>query len=198
MARSLILYIAVSIDGYIADREGAVDWLRGERPEKDSDYGYADFIAAVDTVILGGTTYRQIAHQLSPGNWPYRGMECYVLTHRDACSREEITFVDGDLRLLVEKLKARPGRDIWLCGGADLVRQALEADLIDEYRLTIIPVLLGGGTRLFTGRHGLLPCQLTETRAENGVLTCVYTRRTGEVHDPSIPGSLTQSQASSC
>ena len=180
MARRLILYAAVSMDGYIADHEGGVDWLHGERPEKDSDYGCADFMAAVDTVILGGATYRQIIHQLSPGNWPYRGMDCYVLTHRDAGSREEITFVDGELRLLVEKLKARPGRDIWLCGGGDLIRQALEADLIDEYRLAIIPVLIGGGVRLFTGHHDRLPCQLAETRAENGVLTCIYIRREGE------------------
>ena len=82
MERKVILYLAMSLDGFIADKNGGVGWMdlanNGEAFE--GDYGYAAFSAEVDTVLMGMTTYRQITQELSPGAWPYVGMECQVFT----------------------------------------------------------------------------------------------------------------------
>ena len=101
-----------------------------------------------------------------------------MLTHRSAPEAEgDIQFTDLSLDRLAARLQALPGRDIWLCGGADLVRQALELDLIDELRLTIIPTLLGAGIPLFSGLKGPKLLDLVSHRAENGMVECIYRRR---------------------
>lgn len=88
--RKVILYIAVSIDGFIADSLGNVDWIRGHNDNYDGDYGYAEFIKGMDTVILGYNTYRQIVEELSPDEWVYDGLESYVFTwFRELCFYEE-------------------------------------------------------------------------------------------------------------
>ena len=78
--RTVTLYIAMSLDGFIADRHGGVDWLYGNTPD-DNGGSYESFAAGVDTVIMGRRTYDQITAELSVGSWPYEGMDCYVLTH---------------------------------------------------------------------------------------------------------------------
>lgn len=176
--RRIVLYIAMSLDGYLAAPAGGVDWLAGQDPAWEGDGGYSDFVQMVDTVILGRRTYDQITTQLSPGAWPYEGLSAWVLTHRSAPEAEgDIQFTDLSLDRLAARLQALPGRDIWLCGGADLVRQALELDLIDELRLTIIPTLLGAGIPLFSGLKGPKLLDLVSHRAENGMVECIYRRR---------------------
>lgn len=176
--RRVVLYIAMSLDGYLADSAGGVDWLTGQDPAWEGDGGYSDFVQTVDTVIMGRRTYDQITTQLSPGVWPYEGLSAWVLTHRSAPEAAgDIQFADLSLDRLAARLQALPGRDIWLCGGADLVRQALELDLIDELRLTIVPTLLGAGIPLFSGRKAPKLLELVSHRAENGMVECVYRRR---------------------
>lgn len=176
--RRIVLYIAMSLDGYLADSAGGVDWLTGQDPAWDGDGGYSDFIRTVDTVIMGRRTYDQITTQLSPGSWPYEGLSAWVLTHRSPPEPEgEIRFTSLSLDRLAARLRECPGRDIWLCGGAELVRQALELDLIDELRLTIIPTLLGAGVPLFGGLTAPKLLELVSHRAENGMVECVYRRR---------------------
>ena len=81
--RKAVLFIAVSLDGYIADQNGQVDWLNGQEPGEDNGDSYSQFIQTVDTVVMGGRTYRQVAEELSPGQWPYQGLTSYVVTHRE-------------------------------------------------------------------------------------------------------------------
>ena len=176
--RRIVLYIAMSLDGYLADSAGGVDWLTGQDPAWEGDGGYSDFVQTVDTVIMGRRTYDQITTQLSPGAWPYEGLSAWVLTHRSAPAAEgDIHFTDQSLDRLAARLQSLPGRDIWLCGGADLVRQALELDLIDELRLTIIPTLLGAGVPLFRGLKGQKRLELVSHRDENGMVEWTYRRR---------------------
>ena len=73
--RRIVLYIAMSLDGYLADPAGGVDWLTGQDPSWEGDGGYSDFVRTVDTVILGRRTYDQITTQLSPSAWPYEGQD---------------------------------------------------------------------------------------------------------------------------
>ena len=175
--RSIILYIAMSLDGYIADREGGVDWLTGQEPGQDIPDSYSTLLERIDTVLLGWNTYHQLTTQLSPEQWPYEGLNCYVFTHRSLPPKEGITFSDADPCALVRELKARPGRDIWLCGGADLARQALALDLVDQLRLTILPILLGGGVPLFGPLDAPKKLTLEQIEEQNGMVECVYRRR---------------------
>ena len=92
--RKVILYIAVSLDGFIADRQGGVDWLeRASNGEEDS--GYDEFIQKVDTVLMGYKTYHQVTTQLSPDQWPYQGLTTYVLTHRHLDVKKASIFLTG-------------------------------------------------------------------------------------------------------
>ena len=73
----------MSLDGYIADKQGKVDWLTGQNPESQEPDSYSSFLQEIDTVIMGWNTYHQIVTELSPGQWVYEGLDCYVLTHRE-------------------------------------------------------------------------------------------------------------------
>lgn len=175
--RKVILYIAMSLDGFIADRHGGVDWLEGQNAEEETADTYAAFIQDVDTVVMGWNTYRQVAEELSPTEWVYAGLTSYVVTHRNPQPAEGIRFVDEDPRALLRRLRQEPGKAIWICGGASIVRQLMEADLIDEYYLSVIPTLLGGGTRLFPEAPRESKLRLIRTQSYNGITELVYTRR---------------------
>lgn len=110
MSRKVILYIAQSLDGCIADPHGKVDWL-DEAPAEDA--GYAAFAKTIDTVILGHRTYCQIHDELSPAIWPYAGMQSYVLTHQARSAQEGIRFVCQPVTALIHTLKQEQGKDIW-------------------------------------------------------------------------------------
>lgn len=175
----VVLYIAMSLDGFIADRAGGVDWLAGQDmgggdSEKYDSYG--EFIQGVDTVLMGWRTYRQVREELAPGDWPYQGLRCYVFTHHEAAEEENICFVQGELAELVRRLQGEPGGDIWLCGGADIARQAMAADLVDRWHIAVIPVILGGGVRLF-GEMSERELRLLRTVEYNGIVELVYERR---------------------
>ena len=172
MSRKLVLYIAVSLDGYIADEHGGVSWL-DSATEPVGDGGYAAFLERIDTVILGRRTYDQIVTELSPEEWVYHGLQSIVLTHRPCADTEEITFTCEEASSLAKRLKAQPGKDIWICGGAAVAGQFMERGLVDEYYLTVLPVLLGAGIRLFGG--GIFQTlSLAESRTEGGMLVCRY------------------------
>ncbi len=148
----VILYIATSVDGYIARRDGAVDWLdsaaepAGGRVE---DYGYGEFIAGVGAVLMGRVTYAQI--RAFGGAYPYPNAAGYVFSRTRAGEQDDhVRFVDGsDPAGLVARLKREQDKNLWLVGGGQLVREFLRLDLIDRIELFILPVILGDGIPLF-------------------------------------------------
>lgn len=174
--RRVTLFIAMSLDGYIADRSGGVDWLTGTGTEEPDSY--AEFIQGIDTVIMGGNTYRQIITQLSPDTWPYPDLDSYVVTRRSAPSwSSQIHLTSESPCALVRRLREQPGKGIWICGGAALARQLMADDLIDRYHLSIIPTLLGDGIPLFAPGGRALPLQLIRTQSYNGITDLIYERR---------------------
>lgn len=175
--RKVVLYIAMSLDGFIADESGKVDWLGGQDPENQEMGSYPDFIKTVDTVILGWKTYHQIVTELSPDNWVYEGLKSYVITHRKANSTDEIVFTDTNIDILIKELKEQKGKDIWICGGASIVNQLIKCDLIDRYMITVIPTILGKGIRLFEGDLPERKLNLISTVQYNGMTDLVYERR---------------------
>lgn len=175
--RSVILYIAMSLDGYIADKHGGVGWLAGDDGDTENMGSYPEFIKTVDTVLLGYNTYRQIVTELSPGNWFYRGMQSYVFTHQQLKDEEEIRFTAQNPMELVRALKQMPGKNIWVCGGAQVVHQLMEEDCIDRYHISMIPSLLGEGIPLFNRRPVENKLKLLFTKSYGGIVDLVYAPR---------------------
>ncbi len=140
------VFIATSLDGYIARPDGGIDWL--DRVQTDGeDYGFAAFYASVDALVMGRGTYDKA---LSFDAWPYAGKRVVVMTHRPAAPRDGVTFVAGTPHRVLEALDAR---HVYVDGGA-VIRQFLAAGLIAELTISVIPIVLGGGIRLFDGGEG--------------------------------------------
>lgn len=139
--RKVILYIATSLDGYIARENGDIDWLF-----TDQDYGYTDFLKSVDTVILGNRTYKQA---LNFGEFPYKDKTCYVFSKTIKGENEYVTFINDSFFDFVEDLKGQDGSDIWLVGGTRTIDIFMKNNLIDELIISIHPIILGKGIELF-------------------------------------------------
>ena len=131
------LYIATTLDGYIATIDDNLQWLFDVQGEGDN--GYGDFIAGIDNVVMGKRTYDWLLRE-QPDNWAYADKEAYVLTSSDLADQEHIHFVKAIPEL--------PG-ETWVVGGGQVIRAYLELGLIDEMQLTVAPVLLGDGIPLF-------------------------------------------------
>lgn len=174
--RKVTLYIAMSLDGYIADKYGKVDWLNGHGNEKNADT-YSDFVKDVDTVVMGWNTYHQITTELSPSEWAYEQLTSYVITHRTVPSTNNIKFISVDPCEIVKKLKEARGKTIWICGGGSIIQPLVRNGLIDEYYISVIPTVLGSGIRLFGETPYEVKLKLLRTRVYNGITELVYVRR---------------------
>lgn len=143
--RKVMLYIAMSIDGYIAKEDGDIGWLSivDSPPE---DYGYEDFVKNIDTVIMGRKTYEKV---LSFGiEFPHKGRKCYVLSRTKTGSDKNVEYF-SNIEGLISDLRSRSGKDIFIDGGAEIVNELLRFEIIDEMIISVIPILLGNGIRLF-------------------------------------------------
>ena len=175
--RKVALFIAMSLDGYIADVNGGVAWLNGQGDDEENIDTYSEFAERIDTVLMGWNTYHQVATELSPNEWVYSDFTAFVFTHRECVSSEKIHFTDEDPVALLKRLKETVGKDIWICGGANLIQQLIDEDVIDEYDISVIPTLLGKGIRLFGDGKKEIPLKLCRTRAYNGITELVYVHR---------------------
>lgn len=175
MDRKVILYIAMSADGYIARKNGDVDWLEGDGSDENADMGYDDFYSNIDTVIMGRTTYEQI---LTFGEYPYKGTKGYVYTSKDIADNENVVFTKEKPEELISKLKEYDGKDIWIIGGGKLIDEFIKKDLIDEYVLAIIPTILGDGIPLFLGNNPEMKFKLDKHEVMNGTVMLYYSKRT--------------------
>ncbi len=148
--RKLSLYISMSLDGFIATKDDGLDWLSIVQKEGE-DYGYAEFTKEVDTYIVGRATY-DVVMKLTGGVFPQaEKFKCYVITRQEREDENGITFYNGDIEVLIKKLKSEGSKKIYCDGGGQIVKLLMEKDLIDEYIVSIIPIILGDGKRLFLG-----------------------------------------------
>lgn len=175
--RKVTLFIAMSLDGYIADIKGSTDWLSGQNAGEDDMMSYQEFIKDIDTVIMGWKTYDQVAHELSPDKWYYSDLDSYVMTHRKQASTHNIHFVDQDVCELVRELKQAQGKGIWICGGANIIHQLLLKQEIDRFHISIIPTILGKGISLFQQLEMQTPLKLISTKSYNGITDVIYEYR---------------------
>jgi dihydrofolate reductase len=168
--RKVVLYIAASLDGYIADTVGSVDWL--PPVSGDEDYGYTEFLATVDTILLGRVTYEQV---LTFGKWPYPKLTNYVFTHQPPAqaAHPSVRFVTEDPAAFVKELKQEEGGTIWLIGGSLLAAPLFAAGLVDELMLFVVPRLLGAGIPLWRQGHAQ-PLKLLRTQTWPDGMTLLH------------------------
>jgi dihydrofolate reductase len=169
--RKVILGLGISLDGYIARKDGAIDWL-----SMDYDYDFAAFFKTIDAVLMGRKSWEK-AMEMSPNKKsnPYPGMEAYVFSQTlKETGIEGVEIVSENIKELVEKLKRRDGKSIWLSGGGGLAKSFLDEDLVDEIHLGVTPHLLGAGIPLFPELAREVPLRLISSR------TCKHKKKTTE------------------
>jgi dihydrofolate reductase len=174
--RKVMLRVAMSLDGFIADANGGVDWLdRFHGQGSREDYGMTKFFRSIDTVLMGRHTHD---FALSHGMSSYKGMKNFVFTRsKPAGKRDGVEYLAGDPADLITVLRQKPGKHIWLCGGSNLARQLLERNLVDEIGLAVIPILLGEGIPLFVKRYSETELRLVDCQAYKiGLVSLTYER----------------------
>ncbi|MBV5262731.1 dihydrofolate reductase family protein [Pinisolibacter aquiterrae] len=167
----VVVYIAQSIDGFIADRDGSIDWLK---PFDAADYGWEAFIAGIDAVVMGSVTYRECRRF---PEWPYRGKACFVMTKGPRLDEDGLAVFDDRSAVEIAVDCERAGlKRIWVVGGGGPIRAFLDAGLVRRIHLFQIPILLGAGTPLWVaGRRRWEATMVRATVHPNGVVETVHT-----------------------
>ena len=171
----IALYIATSLDGYIARPDGGIDWLSiVERAGED--YGYAAFYESVDAVLMGSKTYELC---LGFSAWPYPGKKAFVFTQRRLKSdRDDVIFVSPDVRKALTEFETQGLKNLWLVGGGALTGAFLQQGLIDEFIISVVPIFLGDGIRLFPAPGAEARLELVgSTSYPSGLVQAHYRRR---------------------
>ncbi len=138
----VVLFIATSLDGYIANIDGTVDWLF-----HDADYGYTEFMSSVEAVVMGRKTWEQ---SKTFEEIPFAGKQVFIFSRTPSDSKaERIHYVHGDVAPVTTEIRRGLEKNLWLVGGGDLIRQFVQHQLIDELRLFVHPIILGTGIPLF-------------------------------------------------
>ena len=157
--RKVIVHIGASADGYIARRDGSLEWLTS-RPKPDGLYGMSAFTKSIDTKLLGRRTY-ETSLRLGAKFDPTKDRT--VVFSRQAPPPDVasgVEFVSGAIGPFVSRLREQPGKDIWLMGGGDLIASFLDEGAIDEFVITVVPVFIGDGIPLIARRHRHVPLDL--------------------------------------
>lgn len=144
--RKLILYIATSLDGYIATEDDSLEWLF--KTEGEGDNGYSEFYKTVDTILIGRRTYDWVIDK-EKEEFPYKNKKCYVFSKSISGKNENVEFINCDIVEFTNKLKEETGGNIWIVGGGNLLHFFIKERLVDEFIITIAPTLIGGGIPLF-------------------------------------------------
>jgi dihydrofolate reductase len=176
--RKIIVEMATSADGFIARPDGAVDWL--DRPTPKGGYGMAEFYRSIDTILWGRKTY-DVALEFQKKGVPGSGFDTrlknYVFTRTlpKSAAPPGIEFVNEPVGAFVTRLRATPGKDIWMMGGGGIIGSFLDEGQIDEFVLTVIPTFIGEGIPIIAPRHRTVPLKLIESKKfSDGVVKLHY------------------------
>lgn len=175
--RKIIVYIATSADGFIARKDGSVDWL--DRPPTAGDYGMGDFFKTIDTVLWGRKTYDMAfggKKGSSDGGFGPK-IKSYVFTHNPPphAGKSKFEFVNEPINDFAARLRTQEGKDIWMMGGGGVIGSFLDAGEIDEFIIHVIPTFIGEGIPLIEPRHRNVPLELLTSHVyEDGVVKLQY------------------------
>lgn len=174
MKRRLIMTLAMSLDGFIADENGGYDWIKGDGNkllDTKNKWDFNAFLEGVDTVVMGKACYDQNMHN------DFRDKAVLVATSSPPSDHDHVSFISGDICECIHQELNKPGKDIFLFGGGKVAHPFLEANMVDEYIIGIVPLLLGSGRPLFTGNTPSIPLKLTEYIIDEGTVILRYERR---------------------
>ncbi|MES2592205.1 MAG: dihydrofolate reductase family protein [Bacteroidota bacterium] len=177
--RKLSLFIATSLDGYIAKPNDDLSFLKSVEKEGE-DYGYAEFTATIDTIILGRKTYDYVLKEIGSSHYDSGERNVFVITRTEKPSVGKTTFYTGNLIELIHRLKSEGGKNIYCDGGAEIINELLKNDLIDEFIISVIPILVGNGTRLFKDGRPEQQLELVNVKTFDTGLTQLHYRRKSE------------------
>lgn len=174
----ITLYTAVTLDGFIATKEGGVEFLENPRYQlPDEDYGYTGFYEEIDTVVMGYNAYQQIIH--FEGEYPYIGKHSLVFSKTGAADKipGDIEITEQPEEMVIQRLK-REGKNVWIVGGGATNARIHESGLIDRMILTFLPLTLGSGIPIFRENQGQQEWKNTGTRTfANGLVQITLERR---------------------
>ena len=174
MNRKIILNLAISLDGYIASEDGGFDWIVGDgdnRLDTTNQIDYNVFLEDVDVVVMGKNCYDQGFLQ------DFKDKKVYVATTQKLEDKDNIHFIGGDICKIIEEEKNKEGKNIFLFGGGVLVDSFIKADIVDEYIIGIIPIILGKGRPLFLENNPTIKLHLEEYSVSEGIPILRYTKR---------------------
>lgn len=174
----VVLFISMSLDGFVATKDDDLSWLSIVEKEGE-DYGYNGIKESTDYYIIGRKTY-DIVLKLTGGVFPQSDWyDCYVITRQEKADENGITYYNGDIETLIENLKNKGGKNIYCDGGGQIVKLLMEKDLIDEYIVSIIPIILGNGKRLFLGETPTISLKaLPPKHFDTGLIQLKYIKKT--------------------
>lgn len=163
--KKIKLYIAASLDSYIARPDGDLDWLLKYPMPTRTEYGYKDLMDSIDMIIMGVKTYRAVLDM--DFEWPYSDKTCFIVSHHsiNLTPTKDVKFITENVIETVETLKQQKGKDIWLVGGGEIITLLLNHDLVDEMQICYIPVILGNGIPLFPNQPKESTWKLAESKA---------------------------------
>jgi dihydrofolate reductase len=173
--RRIIFEGAVSADGFIARRDGSVDWL--ERPRPKGNYGMGEFMSGIDTILWGHKTYdKGIELGMDKNPWGFEKLKNYVFSRKPQGDlMKGFVWVTESIGSFAQKLRMQPGKDIWMMGGGEIAGAFLDEGEMDEFRLTVIPVFIGEGIPLLGPRRRLVPLRLCGIKKfADGVVRATY------------------------
>jgi dihydrofolate reductase len=161
--RKVIVEIAISADGYIARADGDVSWL--DRPQPKGHYGMGAFMKSIDTILWGRKTYTKgIEMGMKNGGFGAK-IKNYLFSRQPQGSLlQGFELVREPIKPFIQRLRAQPGKDIWMMGGAEIIASFLDEGQIDEFRIHVIPIFIGDGIPLVKARHRSIPLKLLSTK----------------------------------
>lgn len=174
--RKISLFIAMSLDGYIAKPDDDLSFLKLVE-KAGEDYGYGEFTDTIDTLIIGRRTYDYVLKNVGLSHYDNGQREVYVITRTERPREGRTIFYTGNLTELVKRLQSEKGKNIYCDGGAEVINELLKHDLVDEFIISIVPVLLGNGTRLFQDGRPEQLLEFIEVKTFETGLTQLHYRR---------------------
>ncbi len=175
--RKVSLFIATSLDGYIAKPNDDLSFLKLVEKEGE-DYGYAEFTDTIDTLIIGRRTYDYVLKEIGSSHYDNGKRDVYIITRTERPQIGRTIFYTGNLTELVKRLKSEKGKNIYCDGGAEVINELLKHDLVDELIISVVPVLLGDGIRLFKDGRPEQVLEFIEAKTfDTGLVQLQYRRK---------------------
>lgn len=175
--RKIVLNIAMSLDGYISEPDGNFDWISGHGDNEantETNFEFSDFLKSIDTIVMGSKSYQDCGTEMFEDSGDKR---IIITTSRDIEIERDIELFSGDIVEYILDIRKEEGKDIWIFGGAQLADAFIKSEIIDEYIIGIIPVILGEGRRLFLEHNPRIELHLNECTVQEGITILRYTSR---------------------